>query len=392
MLTIVFELGQVLVLARGDEVAEAHDVHRPDASMRVGREPWTHGRIRRDEDATIESARGGRRRARRARADRADRRRRPAPARSSSASSPTACAIPTSGRSSTATGARRSRCCSATRAAGIVEAVGRRRRRTSRPATPCCSPGRCPAGRAPRAVRGRPRRCAHAWEQPPRLHTLPTGAADRDTVDRRRSRPTPWCMRRRSSPCPRTSSSTPRACSVAAPPPGVGAAVNTARVPPGDTVAVIGLGGIGLSALPGAHGSPGPTRIDRDRSRGRQARDRARPSAPPTWSTPPSTTRSRRFAPSPTTRRRRRVRGDRERGRRRAGGRDARTRRHRRRDRGAGARQHGHARLGRTPRSAPRTRTRRPSQITDGGDPLADDFDGVARCARRRPARPSDRS
>ena len=116
--------------------------------------------------------RSGRRRARRApRGSSRSWSTRPARRRSSSASWPTACATPTSGRSSTATGAPRSRCCSATRR----RASSRRSATasiTSPPAIACCWPGRCPAASVRRAARGRPRRCAHGWEQPQRLHTM----------------------------------------------------------------------------------------------------------------------------------------------------------------------------------------------------------------------------
>ena len=111
---------------------------------------------------------------------------RPAPARSWSASTPTACATPTSGPSSTATGARRSRCCSATRA----PASWRRSARASttwRPATR--APGLGGPVRACAGVpAGPPRRCAHGWEQPPRLHA-PTGGAGRHALDRNAGHP-----------------------------------------------------------------------------------------------------------------------------------------------------------------------------------------------------------
>jgi S-(hydroxymethyl)mycothiol dehydrogenase len=110
-------------------------------------------------------------------------------------------------------------------------------------AVPC---GVCEACR-----RGRPRRCAHGWVQPPRvttregavLHgTLSIGAlATHIVVHAAQAIPVPAelplehaCL---------------LGCGVST---GVGAAVNTAPVVAGDTVAVIGLGGIGLSALQGA--------------------------------------------------------------------------------------------------------------------------------------------
>jgi S-(hydroxymethyl)mycothiol dehydrogenase len=108
-----------------------------------------------------------------------------------------------------------------------------------------------PCGSCVACKRGRPRRCAHWWEQPPRMHaadgsqltgTLSIGSLATHTVvhaaqvfrvpaglDLERA-----CL---------------LGCGAST---GVGAAVNTAPVRRGDAVAVIGLGGIGLSALLGA--------------------------------------------------------------------------------------------------------------------------------------------
>ena len=110
-------------------------------------------------------------------------------------------------------------------------------------AVPC---GTCTACR-----RDRPRRCAHWWDQPPRMHTedgsrligtLSIGSLATHTV----------VHAAQVFPVPDGLDLT-RACLLGCgASTGIGAAVNTAPVRPGDTVAVIGLGGIGLSALLGS--------------------------------------------------------------------------------------------------------------------------------------------
>jgi S-(hydroxymethyl)mycothiol dehydrogenase len=110
-------------------------------------------------------------------------------------------------------------------------------------AVPC---GVCTACR-----RGRPRRCAHWWDQPARMHTedgsrligtLSIGSLATYTV----------VHAAQVIAVPEGLDLT-RACLLGCgASTGIGAAVNTAPVQPGDTVAVIGLGGIGLSALLGA--------------------------------------------------------------------------------------------------------------------------------------------
>src|SRR4051794_1905366 len=134
--------------------------------------------------------------------------------------------------------------------AGVVEAVG--------PDVVHVAPGdrvllawAMPCGTCTACLRGRPRRCAHVWDQPPRMqtedgsrvigtlslgsmatHTVVHGAQTvrvPDGIDLIEA-----CL---------------LGCGAST---GIGAAVNTAGVTAGDTVAVIGLGGIGLSALLGA--------------------------------------------------------------------------------------------------------------------------------------------
>jgi S-(hydroxymethyl)mycothiol dehydrogenase len=110
-------------------------------------------------------------------------------------------------------------------------------------AVPC---GVCPACR-----RGRPRRCDHAWEQPTRLHTTDGhplvgtlsigGLATHTVVHAAQVIPVPAG--------PDLEAVCLLGCGAST---GIGAAINTGAVQPGDAIAVIGLGGIGLSALQGA--------------------------------------------------------------------------------------------------------------------------------------------
>jgi S-(hydroxymethyl)mycothiol dehydrogenase len=111
-------------------------------------------------------------------------------------------------------------------------------------AVPCGTCGPC--------RRGVPRRCSHVWLQPPRVRrardaaplagTLSLGTlATRTVVHAAQAIPMPPEL------------SLARACLLGCGvSTGVGAALQTAKVWPGARVAVIGLGGIGLSALQGA--------------------------------------------------------------------------------------------------------------------------------------------
>ena len=108
-----------------------------------------------------------------------------------------------------------------------------------------------PCGTCKACGRGRPRRCAHWWDQPPRLHTedgrrlvgtLSIGSlATHTVVHAAQVIPIPEGLDLAHACLLGCGAST-----------GIGAAVNTAPVRPGDSVAVIGLGGIGLSALLGS--------------------------------------------------------------------------------------------------------------------------------------------
>jgi S-(hydroxymethyl)mycothiol dehydrogenase len=116
-----------------------------------------------------------------------------------------------------------------------------------------------PCGTCAACLRGRARRCAHAWEQPARIHatdgsrltgTLSIGSlATHTVVHAAQVVRVPDGVDLVEACLLGCGAST-----------GIGAAVNTADVTPGDTVAVIGLGGIGLSALLGAR-LAGATRI-----------------------------------------------------------------------------------------------------------------------------------
>lgn len=111
-------------------------------------------------------------------------------------------------------------------------------------AVPCGTCGPC--------RRGVPRRCSHAWAQPPRVRrardaaplagTLSLGTlATHTVVHAAQAIPMPAELPLRSACL--------LGCGVST---GVGAAIQTAKVWPGARVAVIGLGGIGLAALQGA--------------------------------------------------------------------------------------------------------------------------------------------
>lgn len=119
-------------------------------------------------------------------------------------------------------------------------------------AVPC---GGCIACR-----RDRPRRCEHAWVQPPRLRRASTGELLGGTLSLGSLSTRTVVHAAQVIPVPEGLDPT-RACLLGCgASTGVGAAVNTGEVRAGDAVAVIGLGGIGLSALQGAR-IAGATRI-----------------------------------------------------------------------------------------------------------------------------------
>jgi S-(hydroxymethyl)mycothiol dehydrogenase len=109
-----------------------------------------------------------------------------------------------------------------------------------------------PCGTCPLCLRGQARRCAHAWSQPPRIRDARTGAPLIGTLAIGGLSTHTVVEAERAIRVPREADLT-RVCLLGCgASTGVGAAVNTAGVWPGATVAVIGLGGIGMSALMGA--------------------------------------------------------------------------------------------------------------------------------------------
>jgi len=109
-----------------------------------------------------------------------------------------------------------------------------------------------PCGTCRACRRDAPRKCAHAWSQPPRISLARTGErlegvlslgtlATHTVVHAAQVIPVP--------PGVDLSRACLLGCGVST---GVGAAVNSAKVWPGATVAVLGLGGIGLSAMQGS--------------------------------------------------------------------------------------------------------------------------------------------
>jgi S-(hydroxymethyl)mycothiol dehydrogenase len=109
-----------------------------------------------------------------------------------------------------------------------------------------------PCGRCHSCLRGMPRRCSHELTQPPRMHrarddSVLNGVLSCGTLGTHTVVTGPQAI-----PMP-DGIPLSRACLLGCgASTGVGAAIQTAKVWPGATVAVIGLGGIGLGALQGA--------------------------------------------------------------------------------------------------------------------------------------------
>jgi S-(hydroxymethyl)mycothiol dehydrogenase len=109
-----------------------------------------------------------------------------------------------------------------------------------------------PCGTCPACLRGAPRKCDHGWTQPPRVRVARTGALLEGTLSLGTLATHTVVHAAQAIPVP-AGSDLSRICLLGCgASTGVGAAVNTAGVWPGSTVAVVGLGGIGLSALQGA--------------------------------------------------------------------------------------------------------------------------------------------
>ena len=109
-----------------------------------------------------------------------------------------------------------------------------------------------PCGRCRQCLRGAPRRCGHELHQPPRLHRggdgqVLTGVLHCGTLATHTVVTEPQVVAMPDGLA--LSRACLLGCGVST---GIGAAVQTAKVWPGSSVAVIGLGGIGLAALQGA--------------------------------------------------------------------------------------------------------------------------------------------
>ena len=109
-----------------------------------------------------------------------------------------------------------------------------------------------PCGRCRACLRGAVRRCDHGWTQPPRLRIAGTGEPLTGTLSLGTLATHTVVHAAQAIRVPAEADLT-RVCLLGCgASTGIGAAVNTAGVWPGATVAVIGLGGIGLGALQGA--------------------------------------------------------------------------------------------------------------------------------------------
>jgi Zn-dependent alcohol dehydrogenase len=109
-----------------------------------------------------------------------------------------------------------------------------------------------PDGTCAPCLRGDPRRCAHEWSQPPRVRLARTGEPVGGTLSLGTLATHTVVHAAELLPVPAETDLT-RACLLGCgASTGVGAVVNTAELRPGATVAVIGLGGIGLSAVQAA--------------------------------------------------------------------------------------------------------------------------------------------
>jgi S-(hydroxymethyl)mycothiol dehydrogenase len=135
--------------------------------------------------------------------------------------------------------------------AGVVEAMG--------PGVTNVEPGQrvllawaVPCGTCPTCMRGAPRKCAHGWDQPSRVSRAATGAYLGGTLSLGTLATHTVVHAGQVIPVPARADLS-RVCLLGCgASTGVGAAINTGRVWPGSTIAVVGLGGIGLAALQGA--------------------------------------------------------------------------------------------------------------------------------------------
>jgi Zn-dependent alcohol dehydrogenase len=135
--------------------------------------------------------------------------------------------------------------------AGIVEEVGRGVTHVA-PGDPVLLAWAIPDDDCAACRRGDRRRCAHGWSQPPRVRIARTGAPLKGTLSLGTLATHTVVHAAELMPVP-ADTDLSRVCLLGCgASTGIGAVVNTAAIRPGATVAVIGLGGIGLSAVQGA--------------------------------------------------------------------------------------------------------------------------------------------
>lgn len=143
--------------------------------------------------------------------------------------------------------------------AGVVDAVGDGVTSVV-PGDPVLLAWAVPCGSCGACRRDRPRRCDHAWDQPPRIRRAATGELLRGTLSLGSLATHTVVHEGQAIRIPAGLDPT-RVCLLGCgASTGIGAAVNTGAVGPGDSIAVIGLGGIGLAALQGAR-IAGATRL-----------------------------------------------------------------------------------------------------------------------------------
>ncbi len=135
--------------------------------------------------------------------------------------------------------------------AGHVEAVGSGVTDLA-PGDPVLLAWGVPCGSCRPCLRGEPRSCSHAWEQPPRVRVARTGATLAGTLSLG-SLATHTVVNAAQALKLPAEADLSRVCLIGCGvSTGVGAVVNTAKVWPGARIAVIGLGGIGLAAIQAA--------------------------------------------------------------------------------------------------------------------------------------------
>jgi S-(hydroxymethyl)mycothiol dehydrogenase len=135
--------------------------------------------------------------------------------------------------------------------AGLIEEVGPGVTSPA-PGDPVLLAWAVPCGRCRGCLRGLPRTCSHEWEQPPRVRRGATGEGLVGTLSLGTLATHTVVHAAQAIPLPAGADLSRLCllgCGVST---GIGAAINTGGVRPGDSVAVIGLGGIGLAALQGA--------------------------------------------------------------------------------------------------------------------------------------------